>query len=162
MRTIGSGSREIVRYDAAGDMTCRAPTSAVTCAGTSPTGAQLTYDAERRLVHWQNAPTNPTSQSWYLYDGSGARVEQYISGGSGNPTYYLPGNVEEVTPSGTLIKYYAAGGMQIGVNTTHDARRGISYLASDGLGSVSFTWTMAGGLRLPAAIVYTGANNRRK
>ncbi len=79
-------------------MQCRAPTSATTCAGGSPTGAQLVYDAERRLTHWQNAQTNPTSQAWFMYDGSGQRVEQYVSGGSGNHTYYLPCAVEEVTP----------------------------------------------------------------
>lgn len=61
-----------------------------------------------------------------------------MSGGSGNHTYYLPGGMEEVTPSGSLIKYYAAGGMTLGVNTARDAS-GISYLASNGLGSVSFT-----------------------
>jgi hypothetical protein len=79
------------------------------CVSSSPTGALLTYDAERRLTAWQNAPTSPTSQAWFLYDGEGHRVEQYVSGGSGNHTYYLPGNVEEVTPSGSLVKYYAAG-----------------------------------------------------
>ena len=99
-------------------------------------GAHLDYDAERRLTHWQNAPSNPTSQAWYMYDGEGNRVEQYVSGGSGNHTYYLPGGVEEVTPSGSLIKYYSAGGMLLGLNTAHDAS-GINYLASDGLGSVS-------------------------
>jgi RHS repeat-associated protein len=71
-----------------------------------------------------------------MYDGEGHRVEQYISGGSGSHTYYLPGNVEELTPSNTLVKYYTAGGLSIGENTTVDAT-GISYLASDGLGSVS-------------------------
>ena len=50
-----STSGETATYDAAGDMQCRAPTSAVTCAGTTPTGASLNYDAERRLSHWQNA-----------------------------------------------------------------------------------------------------------
>ena len=130
-----SSSGETASYDTNGDMQCRAPTSATTCAGT-PTGAHLDYDAERRLTHWQNAPTNPTTQAWYMYDGSGQRVEQYVSGGSGNHTYYLPGGVEEVTPSGSLIKYYAAGGMTLGLNTARDAS-GISYLASDGLGSVS-------------------------
>ena len=105
-------------------------------AATSDTGAMPTYDAERRLSHWQNAQSNPTTQARYLYDGSGQRVEQYVSGGSGAHTYYLPGGVEEVTPSGSLIKYYAAGGMTLGLNTAHDAS-GIAYLASDGLGSVS-------------------------
>lgn len=52
------------------------------------------------------------------YDGAGHRVEQYTSSGSGAHTYYLPGNVEEVTPSGTFVKYYAAGGLSLGVNTT--------------------------------------------
>ena len=50
-----STSGETASYDVAGDMTCRAPTSATTCAGVSLTGAQLAYDAERRLSHWQNA-----------------------------------------------------------------------------------------------------------
>ena len=66
-----------------------------------------------------------------MYDGEGHRVEQYVSGGSGNHTYYLPGNVEEVTPSGSLVKYYSAGGLVLGVNTTTSAS-GISYLADDG------------------------------
>jgi hypothetical protein len=69
-----------------------------------------------------------------LYDGEGHRVEQYTSGGSGNHTYYLPGNVEEVTPSGSLVKYYSAGGLSLGENTATTAS-GISYLADDGLSS---------------------------
>jgi RHS repeat-associated protein len=113
------------------------------CVSSSPTGALLTYDAERRLTAWQNAPTSPTSQAWFLYDGEGHRVEQYTSGGSGNHTYYLPGNVEEVTPSGSLSKYYAASGLALGENTTTSAS-GISYLASDGLGSVSEALTQTG------------------
>jgi YD repeat-containing protein len=43
-------------YDAAGDLTCRAATSASTCAGGSPTGSPLTWDNEGRLVEW----TSPT------------------------------------------------------------------------------------------------------
>jgi hypothetical protein len=55
----------------------------------------LTYDAERRLKYWQNGQNGQpiTSQVWMLYDGAGNRVEQYVSGGSGNHTYYLPGSV---------------------------------------------------------------------
>ena len=131
-----STSGETATYDAAGDMQCRAPTSATTCAGATLTGAHLAYDAERRLTHWQNAPSNPTTQARYLYDRSGNRVEQYVSGGSGKSTYYRSDNVEKMTPSGSLIKYYAAGGMALGLNTARDSS-GISYLASDGLGSVS-------------------------
>ncbi|HEY7343326.1 MAG TPA: RHS repeat-associated core domain-containing protein [Ktedonobacterales bacterium] len=133
-----STSGETASYDASGNMTCRAPTSALSCAGGSPTGASLTYDAERRLKYWQNGQNGQpiTSQVWFLYDGEGHRVEQYVSGGSGSHTYYLPGNLEEVTPSGTLVKYYTAGGIALGENTTTGST-GISYLASDGLGSVS-------------------------
>jgi hypothetical protein len=89
----------------------------------------LTYDAERRLTAWQNAPTSPTSQAWFLEDGEGHRVEQYVSGDSGNHTDYLPGNVEEVTPSGSLVKYYNAGGLRLGLNAASDVS-GISHLAS--------------------------------
>ena len=32
-----------------------------------------------------------------MCDGEGHRVEQYTSGGNGNQSYYLPGNVDEVT-----------------------------------------------------------------
>ena len=126
-------------------MVCRAPTSATTCAGGSPTGAALTYDAERRLKYWQNGQNGQpiTSQVWFMYDGEGHRVEQYTSSGSGAHTYYLPGNVEEVTPSGTLVKYYSAGGLSFGVNTTTNSS-GISYLVSDGLGSVSEALNQAG------------------
>jgi RHS repeat-associated protein len=134
---MGSG-QYTASYDASGDMRCRAPSGSTTCTGSSPTGAQMTYDAERRMTSWQNTPTAPTSQAWYLYDGEGHRVEQYTSGGSGGNghTYYLPGNVEEVTPSGSLVKYYSAGGLTLGENTASDAS-GIAYLASDGLGSVT-------------------------
>jgi len=37
---IGSSGAYTASYDAAGDMTCRAPTSSVTCSGV-PTGATL-------------------------------------------------------------------------------------------------------------------------
>ncbi len=69
-------------YDAAGDMLCRAPTSATTCVGT-PTGAQLAYDNEGRLASWQNQPgSSPTSTDAFADDGEGARVaQQAVSGG---------------------------------------------------------------------------------
>ncbi len=58
------------KYDAVGDMTCRAPDNTTTCAGT-PTGAQLGYDNEGRLATWQNAPSSPTTTDSFLYDGAG-------------------------------------------------------------------------------------------
>jgi hypothetical protein len=44
------GTTYSAAYDAAGDMSCRAPSSAATCSGVNPSGAQLTYDAEGRLA----------------------------------------------------------------------------------------------------------------
>jgi len=41
-------------YDAAGDMTCRAPSSSQTCTGSQPSGQTWQYDAERHLVQWQS------------------------------------------------------------------------------------------------------------
>ncbi len=74
-------------YDAVGDMICRAPTSATNCA--VPNGAQLSYDNEGRLQHWQNAPTSPTTTDDFLYDGAGNRVEQQatISGSQATMAY---------------------------------------------------------------------------
>ena len=73
-------------YDASGDLTCRAPSSATTCAGDTPTGAQLGYDSEGRLASWQNAPTNPVTTDSFLYDGSGQRVAQQVSVNGTAPT----------------------------------------------------------------------------
>ncbi len=128
-------------YDAAGDMVCRAPTSATTCTGGSPTGAQLAYDAERRLTHYQNIPgASPDVEAWYLYDGEGNRVEQAVKqAGVTTSTYYLAGGTEEVRSDGSLIKYY--GGL--GLNTGSTAST-ISYLASDGLGSLQVTLNSSG------------------
>ena len=50
------GSTWTAGYDAAGNMTCRAPSTGSTCAGNTPTGAQLTYDADGSLSGWQPAP----------------------------------------------------------------------------------------------------------
>ena len=54
-------------------MTCRAPSTTVTCSGT-PSGAVMTYDNQRRLDTWQNTPSNSTSMASYWYDGEGHRV----------------------------------------------------------------------------------------
>src|SRR5579872_1574203 len=129
-----SGGAPALALCLAGDMICRAPSSATTCTGT-PTGQQLQYDAERRVSHWQSAPGgSPSASADYLYDGSGQRVEQ-VDTASGTTTKvdYLFGGLEELSTSGstsTLTKYYAVSGLQIGVNVGGT----ISYLASDGLG----------------------------
>ncbi len=128
-------------YDAVGDMVCRAPTSATTCTGGSPTGAQLAYDAERRLTHSQNLPgASPDVEAWYLYDGAGNRVEQAVKqSGVTTSTYYLAGGAEEVRSDSTLIKYYGSLGLNTGATAST-----ISYLASDGLGSLQVTLNGSG------------------
>ena len=76
-------------------MGCRALTSSTTCArGQSHRHATMTYDNERRLTHWQNAPTNPTSTADFRYDGEGNQV---VQSANGTTTYYLLGGLEEVT-----------------------------------------------------------------
>ena len=129
-------------YDAAGDMTCRAPNSATTCSGTQ-TGAQLTYNSQGQLAGWQNQPSGPTSTDAYLYDGQGNRVaQQTVSGGVTTTTAYV-GNIEEdATTSGVTTKttYYYANGQRFAMAVNGV----ISYLASDGLGSANVTLDASG------------------
>jgi len=120
-------------YDASGDMTCRAPSGSQTCSGT-PTGQLLTYDNEGRNTAWQNAQSSPSSTEQMAYDGEGNRVALQVNGGT--PTYYL-GALEEISPSGTLTKYLAAGGAGLPTAVRVGTGGPLSYLAADGLGSVS-------------------------
>ncbi len=132
--SIGGGTYT-ASYDAVGDMTCRAPNSSQTCSGT-PTGATMTYDAERRLSSWQNTPTSPTVQTAYLYDGEGQRIEAWQNtSGTQTTTGYLMGGVEERTNSGTITKYLGAKGLPTAIRV--GTAGSLNYLATDGLGSVS-------------------------
>jgi hypothetical protein len=116
-------------------MTCRASTAGVTCAGT-PTGAALNYDNERRLVGWQS-PGGGTSTASFAYNGEGNRVAQsqtiYCCGGSRTTTTHYIGEGEEQTGS-ALTKYYSVAGLAVSAVNVGGT---ISYLASDGLASVS-------------------------
>jgi RHS repeat-associated protein len=133
--SIGSAPTYTASYDAAGNMTCRAPTSATTCTGT-PTGAQLSFDTEGRLAQWASGVTTDT----FLYDGNGNRIEQATTTGSSTvTTTYVAGGQEEIASNGsttTLTKYFP------GPNGLPTAERigttgSLTYLASDGQGSVS-------------------------
>jgi|SRR5579862_5842160 len=95
-------------------MTCRANSGSLIC-GATPTGAIMAYSNERELAHWQNTPSSPTVQDDFLYDGSGARMEQ------------------SVNASGTITKYLGVPGLPSAVRVGST----LSYLVSDGLGSVS-------------------------
>ncbi len=103
-------------YDAAGNLICRALTMTTSCSGSSPTGQQLSYDAQGRLSLWQNQPAAPTETVNYLYDGSGNRVAmQSAVNGTTTLTSYI-GSVEEVQTSGSSTQtttYYAVGGKRV-------------------------------------------------
>lgn len=136
------GSTYTASYDAAGDMTCRAPSASTTCSGTQ-TGAQLTFNNEGQLANWQNEPSSPTTTAAFLYDGQGNRVAQQVTaGGSATTTIYV-GDVEEDATAGTTTTkttYYFAGGHRfaMAVNGT------FTYLASDGLGSANVALNASG------------------
>ena len=102
-------------YDAAGNLICRALTT-TTCSGASPSGQQLTYDAQGRLSIWQDQPTSPTTTVNYLYDGSGNRVAtQSTVNGTTTLTTYI-GSIEEVQTTGSSTQtttYYSVGGKRI-------------------------------------------------
>jgi RHS repeat-associated protein len=111
------------------------PDGSTTCAGTQ-TGQQLSWDNERRLTSWQNAPSSPTSTDSYLYDGEGNRVEQQTTSSGTTTTTVYVGSLESVATTGgtaTTTTYYYAAGQRIAlaVNGT------LSYLASDLLGSAT-------------------------
>ncbi len=133
-------------YDTAGNMSCRAPTSAggASCAGGTNTNAQqLTYDNEGRLTAWQDLPSSPTSTAQYLYDGSGTRVLQRTSSGGTTTTTVYVGQIEAVATTGattTTTTYYYAGSQRVAlaVNGT------ITYLAADALGSSTVALDGAG------------------
>jgi hypothetical protein len=143
-------------YDAAGDMTCRAPTSSTTCVGTQ-TGGQYTYDSERRMVHWQNAPgSGVTPSADGGYDGEGNRVEEvYHTSSSATTTLYLAGGLEEVGTGGTLTKYYPVSGLPTAVKVGST----LSYLATDGLGTITVAVDGSG---LSGRAIRTAATRRRR
>ena len=126
-------------YDAAGDMQCRAPSSATTCSG-APTGQALTWDVEGRLANWQNTTTSPTVTAKYLYDGEGNRVVQQVvdsTAGTTTTTSYV-GRLETYSittgnqPTAITTTDYVSAGKVLAesVNGT------LSYLATSYQGSV--------------------------
>lgn len=86
---ISGATAYTAAYDAAGNMTCRAPDGSTSCSGTN-TGQQLTWDNEGRLTSWQNAPTSPTSTDQYLYDGEGHHVEQQVTSDGDRVVLLMP------------------------------------------------------------------------
>jgi RHS repeat-associated protein len=160
--SIGSGPTYTATYDAVGDMTCRAPDNTTTCSST-PTGAQLGYDNEGRLATWQNAPSSPTTTDSFLYDGEGQRVEQQvtINGSMTTTSTYVAGGLEEISDNGTggtLTKYFTGAN---GLPTAERVGTGglLSYLATDGQGTVSESLDSAG--NVTSSQLYTSYGNTR-
>ncbi len=82
--TSSAFPNQYAAYDAMGDMTCRNVDtgSGHTCAGSSPSGASMTYDNEGRLGGW-TAPSGTTATDAFLYDNEGNRVLQRTNDSTG-------------------------------------------------------------------------------
>ncbi|HEX6797109.1 MAG TPA: RHS repeat-associated core domain-containing protein [Ktedonobacterales bacterium] len=139
-------------------MTRRAPTNSTTGTGSSPTGAQMTYDTERRLASWQNAPSAPTSSTSNLYDGEGNRVAQTVTNGAATTTVTYIGDLEELSTTAgvtTTTTSYYAGGKRI----AQAVNGAFSYLGSDGLGSAEVALDGSGTVQ--ASVLYDPYGNPR-
>jgi RHS repeat-associated protein len=138
-------------YDAMGNMTCRNTASGTghTCAGSTPTGATLTYDNEGRLSSW-TAQVNKTGSDTFLYDGEGNRVLQSSSSTAGGVTTVTDtitfDGYSEVSMSGgttTTLTYDSLNGERLAVQ--HNTNL-LKYLISDLLGSADVAVNSGGGM----------------
>ncbi|HLG76689.1 MAG TPA: RHS repeat-associated core domain-containing protein, partial [Ktedonobacteraceae bacterium] len=124
-------------YDAMGNMTCRNtdPTSAHTCAGSSPTGALMSYDSRGQLATW-SAPSGTVGSAHYLYDNEGEQVlTTSTQNGTPTDTIYFDSYTETVIASGstTTTRYYSANGQRLAMRVGGAT---LDYLISDLLGNV--------------------------
>jgi RHS repeat-associated protein len=134
-----------------GNMTCRNTASGTghTCAGSTPTGATLTYDNEGRLSSW-TAQVNKTGSDTFLYDGEGNRVLQSASSTTNGVTTVTDtltfDGYSETTLSGgttTTLTYYSLNGERLAVQ--HNTNL-VKYLISDLLGSTAVAVNSAGSI----------------
>src|SRR5579883_2165347 len=126
-------------YDPMGNMTCRNVDQggSQTCAGTAPTGATMSYNAQGQMITWI-APPGTGGGAHYLYDNEGNRVLTNSSNaGSTTDTIYFDGYTETVLSGGTTTttKYYNLNGQRIAVRVGSGST--LDYLVSDPLGSNS-------------------------
>src|SRR6185312_903153 len=133
--TLSTTPNQYAAYDVMGNMTCRyiATTSGHTCAGSSPTGATMTYDNAGRLDTW-TAPSGTTASDQILYDNNGNRVLQSTNvNATVTDTIYFDGYTETSISGGTTTttKFYAAGGQTIAMNMSN----AVYYLLADFLNS---------------------------
>src|SRR5579863_8427088 len=120
-------------------MTCRT-TGTLTCSGSNPTGASMTYDNEGRMSSW-TAPSGTTASDAYLYDPSGNRVLQRTSSTTGGTTTVTDtitfDNYTEtsiiVGGATTTAKFYSIAGQRVAMKMSGT----LSYLLTDSLGSTA-------------------------
>ncbi len=140
--TIPIGSSWTASYDTNGEMLCRANGSATACVSAPQSGNVLAYDNEGRLTSWQNSPLGSSTDS-FLYDGEGKRVQQVATASGTTTTTTYVASLEEITTTGsttTTSAYY--GGLALSVTQAFTST--LSYILSDGLGSVSEAVTLDG------------------
>ncbi len=99
-----------------GNMTCRNTdtTSGHTCAGSSPSGATMTYDAQGRLSAW-TAPSGTSVNEYLLYDNEGNLVLTGTVTPNGNTSTIDFGVTETVLTSSTTstADYYFVNGQRV-------------------------------------------------
>src|SRR5258708_31125471 len=125
-----------------GHMACRnTDTSSGHTCGSSPAGAQMSYDNEGRLSSW-TAPTGTTASDSFLYDNEGNRVLQETNTSSITDSITFDGHTETVITGGTptTTKYYSANSQRVAMRTSST----LSYLLADALGSSTVALSSSG------------------
>jgi len=112
-------------YDANGNMTQKIDGSTTS----------YTYDAENRMTAVSGAAT-----ATFVYDGDGNRVKGVVSGVT---TTYIGNYFEWSGSTGTMKKYYYAGGTRVAERVGSSS---LYWLLSDHLGSTSITATSSGSI----------------
>ncbi len=114
--SISDMPNQYAAYDAMGNLTCRNTdtTTGHTCAGSTPTGAAMTYDAQGRLNSW-TAPSGTSANEYLLYDTSGNLVLTRTTTPGGNTSTIDFGLTETVLTSSTTTtaKYYFVAGQRV-------------------------------------------------
>jgi RHS repeat-associated protein len=137
---LSSIPEQYAAYDAMGNMTCRntATGTGHTCAGSTPTGATMTYDSKGQLASW-TAQQNQTASDSFLYDAQGNRVLQHssstVSGVTTVTDIITFDGYTETTLSGgttTTLTYDSLGGQRLAMQKNSNQ---VIYLVNDLLGS---------------------------
>jgi RHS repeat-associated protein len=120
-----------------GNLICRNIdiTSGHTCAGSTPSGASMTYDNEGRLSSWSAASGTSASET-SLYDNEGNQVlVTNVQNGHPVGTLYFDGYTETTIADGstTTTKYYSINGQRLAMRVGGAT---LEYLVSDLLGNV--------------------------